>query len=169
VGEEPGRLSQEADSPQGTVDSPQGTVESGVKEEGAKASEDHGANPAQEVAALASEIEQTREKLGGYVSELDRRRHEVLSRTPARAGVVAAVGALIGLGTFLIVRRRRRRKSLAGKKERFAEALAAFSGSRRTAFEEMSPGRKILLAAASAAAAQVARRLSARALSSKKR
>jgi LPXTG-motif cell wall-anchored protein len=131
--------------------------------------EDPDASPTQEVAALESEIEDTRKKLSGYVSELDRRRHAALSTGPRRAFGLAAAGALVAAGAVLVILRRRRRRSLAGKAERFADALAVFTRNTRRSREEKSPGRKILVAAATAAAAQLARKLSAGALSSKKR
>lgn len=64
-------------------------------------------SPAVEVARLESEIEASREKLGEYVSELDRRRHAVARANPARLGLILAAGALLLAGAILLLRRAR--------------------------------------------------------------
>jgi LPXTG-motif cell wall-anchored protein len=129
--------------------------------------EDSDSSPEQDIAVLESEIAETRKKLGSYISEFDRRRHEILKTGPRRAGLIVAAGALLVVGTALVILPRRRRGSPGGKAERFAGAIANRSAKRRRAApEQKSFGRKILVAAATAAAAQLARNLSARALSS---
>jgi len=70
--------------------------------------------PAVEIGRLRGEIEATRDELGTYLSELDRRRHEVLDlklqarKHPAVAiGIGVAVVAVVGGAVAMVVRARR--------------------------------------------------------------
>ena len=119
---------------------------------------------------LQQEIEDIRENIGGLVTELDHRRHEMfdVGLQVRRHGVTLAIAgvALIGLaagGVLLARHRARARRRLPARAARVRQALARLvDHPERQAPPPPSIGLKILAAAGAAAASVLARRLAQR-------
>jgi len=128
--------------------------------------------PEQRMSRLQAEIEATRSRLATTVSELDRRRHEILDLKAqlrrhglAIAGVAAAVSGAVAAAVALSMRRARARRRPTARARRLAEAFSRMQRHPdRVARGVPGPGRKALASAASAAAALAAKRLAGRLL-----
>jgi hypothetical protein len=125
--------------------------------------------PDDQAEALAEDIEQIRGRLGGMVSELDHRRHDLFDlRKQLRRHAVPLVLtglALLGLaagGTALAARRRRQRETLGARSRRLRQALARMIDKPERVASAPSPERKIATAAAAALASVVVKRLAER-------
>jgi hypothetical protein len=87
--------------------------------------------PAVEIKRLRAQIDSTRDELGTYISELDRRRHEALDvklQIRKHSGVVIGVGVAIVValaGSVAIVVRSRRRETTGRKMQRAILRLVA--------------------------------------------
>jgi hypothetical protein len=107
--------------------------------------------PAVEISRLRTEIDATRDQLGTYISELDRRRHEALDlklQVKRHPGLVIGAGvAIIGAvaGAVVMVIRARRPDTLGRKVRR---ALARGGSPRATAPTDPDWMLKLLLKAA---------------------
>lgn len=116
---------------------------------------------------LQREIETIRHNIGGLVSELDHRRHELFNvgAQVRRHGAALAIGglALVGVaaGVVLLARHRARaRERLPGRAVRIGNAVARMvKHPERQAPPPPSVGLKILAAAGAAAASFLVRRL----------
>jgi len=119
---------------------------------------------------LQQEIETIRDNIGGLVTELDHRRHDLLDigRQVRQHGLALAIGgvALLGMvagGVLLARRRSRARRRLPARALRIAQALGRLvAHPERQSPPPPSASRKILAAAGAAAASVVARRLAQR-------
>jgi hypothetical protein len=116
---------------------------------------------------LQQEIAEIRDNIGGLVSELDHRRHDIfdVGSQVRRHGLSLALGglALVGLaaGGVLLARRRvRARRSVPVRVARIGQALVRLvDHPERQSPPPQSIGLKILAAAGAAAASVLARRL----------
>jgi hypothetical protein len=116
---------------------------------------------------LQREIETIRDNIGGLVSELDHRRHEMfdVGGQLRRHGAALAIGGLVLAGAIagglLLARRRARaRQSVPGRAVRIGNALARIvKHPERQAPPPPSVGLKILAAAGTAAASFLVKRL----------
>jgi hypothetical protein len=122
-----------------------------------------------EVQRVSDEIETLRSELGGLVSELDRRRHELLDvrlQLRRHPGVVlAAAGAaalLLGGAVAVAVRNRRRRSRPAVRAQEARRALARLLEHPHRVATEPSMGVRIATAVGVAAGSAVARRVAER-------
>ena len=85
--------------------------------------------PAVQISRLRTEIDATRDQLGAYISELDRRRHEALDlKLQAKKHPGLAIGAgvvIIGAvaGAVVMVIRARRPEALARKRQRLTASV----------------------------------------------
>lgn len=85
--------------------------------------------PAAEVSRLRTKIDATRDELGTYISELDRRRHEALDlklQIKKHPGVVIGVGVAIAAiltGAVVMVARSRKRETLGRRVQRAASRI----------------------------------------------
>lgn len=101
----------------------------GVRPERAIAQVDE--KPAVQINRLRTEIDATRDQLGTYISELDRRRHEALDlklQVKKHPGLAIGAGvALIGAmaGAVVMVIRARRPEARARKRQREVKRLAS--------------------------------------------
>lgn len=116
---------------------------------------------------LKQEIDQIRDDIGGLVTELDHRRHDLFDverQVRRHGGLLAIVGVgLIGVtaGAVLLTRRRHRaRRSLPSLAVRAGKALVRLvNDPERQSPPPPSIGRKIVTAAGAAAASVLVRRL----------
>jgi hypothetical protein len=111
MGEESTRLKSEL--PGMTVSTASGTMD-GKSDSGGKDGEKDKEVAAVEISRLRTEIDATRDQLGTYISELDRRRHEALDlklQVKKHPGlVIGAVAAVVGaaaLAVVMVIRARR--------------------------------------------------------------
>lgn len=125
--------------------------------------------PGGEVQRVSDEIETLRAELGSLVSELDRRRHELvdvrlqLRRHPGVVLAAAGVAALLLGGAVAVsVRNRRRRARPAFRAQEARRALARLLDHPHRVAAEPSMGVKIATAVGVAAGSAVARRLAER-------
>ena len=132
-----------------------------------RATPEAGPPPADDKAeALQDDIEKIRGKLGGMVSELDHRRHDLFDvrkqlrrhAVPLALAGLALVGLAIG-GAALAARRRRRREGLGARLGRLRRALARMIDKPERVASAPSPERKIATAGAGAIVSVVAKRL----------
>jgi hypothetical protein len=120
--------------------------------------------------ALQRDIEKIRGNLGGMVSELDRRRHDLFDvrkqvgrhAVPLALTGLALLGAAAG-GIVLAVHRRRRRKAFGARLVRLRRALGRMIDEPERVARASGPGRKIASAGAAAVVSVMARRLAERA------
>lgn len=126
--------------------------------------------PAGDQKAIAAEIEALRGDMGRILSELDRRRHDLLDpriqlrRHPAIAvGAGVAAAALGGTIALLILKRRRQSRPVARARD-LGRALGRLMHNPRNVAKEPSMGVKIATAAGSAAATLMVKQLVSRAL-----
>lgn len=84
-------------------------------------------SPAEQVSRLRSEIDATRDELGNYITELDRRRHDALDvkvQLQRHKGIVIAVGVgLVAVTAGLVTLSLRSRRRQASLGTRFHHAL----------------------------------------------
>ena len=111
MGEESTRLKSEF--PGMTVSRASGTMD-GKSDSGGKDGAEGKEVPAVEISRLRTEIDATRDQLGTYISELDRRRHEALDlklqakKHPGLViGAAAAVVGVAALAAAMVIRPRR--------------------------------------------------------------
>ena len=121
--------------------------------------------PDDKAEALAEDIEKIRGRLGGMVSELDHRRHDLfdMRKQLARHAVPLVLTglALLGLaagGIALSARRRRQRETFGARLQRLRQALARMIDKPERVASAPSPERKIATAAAAALASVVVKR-----------
>lgn len=128
-------------------------------------------SPAAKADLLVEDVERIRGNLDRLVGELDRRRHRAFDlglqlrryRLPLLIGA-ASVLAAGGGGIALAVHRRRQRQRLSARAQRLQRALARMvERPDRVAPPERGIAGKLLMAAAGAAAAVLARKLTERA------
>jgi hypothetical protein len=120
--------------------------------------------------ALQKDIEQIRGNLGGMVSELDRRRHDLfdvrkqLSRhaIPLALTGLALLGVAVG-GVALAARRRRQREAFGARLVRLRRAFARMIDKPERVASAPSPERKIASAGAASIVSVLAKRLAERA------
>jgi hypothetical protein len=120
---------------------------------------------------VAGEIDVLRTELGGLVSELDRRRHEVFdvrlqaSRHPlVAAGVAVAVALLVGGAISHAVRNARRRETPTARARDVRAALGRLAHHPRRVAAEPSISTKLLTAVAVAALTTLVKRFAERAV-----
>jgi hypothetical protein len=120
--------------------------------------------------ALATEIEVIRDDLGRILTELDRRRRELLDprvqlrRHPAVAVTAGVVAAALGGTIALLIWNRRRQSRPAARARELRRAVGRLLHDPRRVAKETSMGAKIATAAGSAAASLVVKKLVSRAL-----
>jgi hypothetical protein len=127
--------------------------------------------PDDKAKALQEDIEQIRENLGGMVSELDHRRHDLfdvrkqLSRhaIPLAVTGLALLGMAVG-GVALAVHRRRQRETFGARLVRLRQAVARMIDKPERVARAPSPERKIATATAAAVVSEVVKRLAQRAV-----
>ena len=117
-----------------------------------------GANepPEERAATLEGEVEAIRDDLGDLVGELDRRRHRAVK--PLAIGAIIVAGVCIG--GYVLWRALRARPTRAARVRTALERATAHP--ERVAESKPSVPQKVLVAAASAVAAVVARRAAER-------
>jgi hypothetical protein len=122
-------------------------------------------NPAMEISRLCTEIGATRDQLGTYISELDRRRHEALDlKHQLKKHPVLAIGAAVAVigavaGAVVMVNRARRHETLGRTGHR---KLACFASSSASAPADPAWLLKLVLKAALPLGIAVAKRLLSR-------
>jgi hypothetical protein len=117
-----------------------------------------------------AKIERARARLDGLVTEIDRRRHELMDvrlqlrkHTLLVALVATGAAAIITTTALLVARSRRQRNSVWGRWKRVREALARMTEHPESvARNEPNLAKKIAASAGSAAASQIAKRLAER-------
>jgi hypothetical protein len=128
MGEESTRLKSEL--PGMTVSTASGTMD-GKSDSGGKDGAEGKEVPAVEISRLRTEIDATRDQLGTYISELDRRRHEALDlkhQVKKHPGLVIGAGvAIIGAvaGAVVMVNHARRHETLGQKVQRNLTCIAS--------------------------------------------
>jgi hypothetical protein len=125
-----------------------------------------------EVRHVSGEIETLRDELGRMVSELDRRRHELMNfrlqlrRHPAVVIVAAGVAALLAGGLLgIAIRRRRHRARPTARAREARRAIARLLEHPQRVAAEPNIAAKIATAIGVAAGGVVARRLAERLVS----
>jgi hypothetical protein len=128
--------------------------------------------PSDETAkALQEDIEKIRGKLGGMVSELDHRRHDLFDvkkqlrrhAVPLALAGLALLGLAVG-GAALAARRRRQRDAVGARLERLRRALARMVDKPERVTSAPSVPWKLATAGAAAIVSVVAKRLAERAV-----
>jgi hypothetical protein len=120
--------------------------------------------------AMAAEIEGLRDDLGRILSELDRRRRELLDprvllrHHPAVAVTAGVVAAALGGAVALLIWNRRRQSRPAARTRELRRAVGRLLHDPRRVAKEPSMGIKIATAAGSAAATLAVKQLVSRAL-----
>lgn len=106
----------------------------------------------QDLKRLETEIAASRERLSGFVAELDRRRHDLLSFTghPLRIAAIALAAAALAAGaTAVIVRARARPRRLRKRSRQMREAFGRIvRHPERVASDAKSPLARIAVAVA---------------------
>ncbi|BDG08407.1 hypothetical protein [Anaeromyxobacter paludicola] len=127
-------------------------------------------SPRRHARELEGEIESLRGELGDLVSELDRRRHELLDlrlqlrRHPVAFGVAGvSVVLVLGGAVAVMVNARERRRRPTERARRLGKALSRMIDAPHKVAREPSVGEKILAAAGTAAASILVKRLMDRA------
>lgn len=133
--------------------------------------DDHGkADPADEADRLQHEVEAIRGNLGGLISELDHRRHEMFDIRgqvrrhvlPVAIGGALVVGLIAG-GIALAVVRKRRRDALPSRLRRLRRAVARMIDEPdRVAKGDPNMALKIVTAGGTATASVLGKRLASR-------
>ena len=126
-------------------------------------------SPKQSPEQLEAEIEELRDELGPLVSEVDRRRHELLDvkyQVRRHAWHIAVVGAgVIAVTTSLVwlgVRRAHERQSLPSRASRLREGVARMSDHPERVATDRGVITQILAAAAAAVVSAAARKTAER-------
>jgi hypothetical protein len=125
--------------------------------------------PDDKAKALQEDIEEIRGNLGGMVSELDQRRHDLfdvrkqISRhvIPLALTGLALLGVAVG-GIALAAHRRRQREAFGARLVRLRRALVRMIDKPERVASEPSPERKIATAGAAAVVSAVVKRLAQR-------
>ena len=116
--------------PNARVSTASGTIDRRREAAGRDRDEDK-EQPAEEISRLRTEIDTTRDQLGTYISELDRRRHEALDlkhQVKKHPGLVIGAGvAIIGAvaGAVVMVNHARRHETLGRKVQRKLTCIAS--------------------------------------------
>jgi hypothetical protein len=126
--------------------------------------------PAGDQKVIAAEIEALRGDMGRILSELDRRRRDLLDpriqlrRHPAVAVGAGVVAAALGGTVALLIWRRRRQSTPAARARELGRAMGRLLHNPRNVAKEPSMGVKIATAAGSAAVTLMVKQLVSRAL-----